>query len=447
VPTFAYIEQNRVPAPEGSSDHNSPPIHRGSEFGFSVAVSQDGLTLLVGSPYVGADGTAAPGAAYVFTRAVIDDDWTLQETLTGTVSAYANFGYSVALSADGDTAIVGAPYDGATSSADAANPSHGPFGSAEVFVRSGGSWSLQDHLEDHNAANGPWFGMRVDLTEDGDTAAVGDWRGSSVVVYTRSGGSWNGEVVSPASGIAFGYSLDFASDDTLVIGAPGEGTNGFGWSAGSVYVAEKILGVWTITAGPLTVSESAELGNDVAASPTTLAASGFLDDDTVGGSVAVAVWRKSGGGWVFDEDITPSIAQPSYITYRLSLSDDDVLLIAGGYESLDDPGPALAIDQGVDVWSRAAVGGWDHWVFTPFLPSGGAVPGFGSYGLEITSDSRLMAVGGYQDFSGEGSAWTFLDDRTRGSATVSLTVSITTAGHAVEVVPTVSLDGIQIPLH
>ena len=101
-------------------------------FGYSVALSADGNTALIGARYDTANENEA-GAAWVFTRS--GSTWTQQGgKLNGTGHAgetlfdhigEGEFGASVALSADGDTALIGAPGD------DDYN------GAAWVFTRSG----------------------------------------------------------------------------------------------------------------------------------------------------------------------------------------------------------------------------------------------------------------------------------------------------------------------
>ena len=76
----------------------------GAEQGSSVALSADGNTAIVGGHY---DNDFA-GAAWVFIRS--GGVWTQQGSKlvgTGAVGSAANQGVSVALSADGNTAIVG----------------------------------------------------------------------------------------------------------------------------------------------------------------------------------------------------------------------------------------------------------------------------------------------------------------------------------------------------
>src|SRR5262249_60863161 len=89
-----------------------------------AGVSADGNTMIVGGPL----DSNQVGAAWVFTRS--GGAWSQQGTkLVGSGALGNSFqGFSVALSADGNTAIVGAPNDNAAA------------GAAWVFTRSGGGW-------------------------------------------------------------------------------------------------------------------------------------------------------------------------------------------------------------------------------------------------------------------------------------------------------------------
>jgi hypothetical protein len=91
-------------------------------FGFGVALSADGTTALIGGP----DDDHHVGSAWVFTRA--GTRWIQNGRLTGDAASREMFGWSVALSADGRTAVVGAP-------GSAWSPLRG---TAWVFVWSGG---------------------------------------------------------------------------------------------------------------------------------------------------------------------------------------------------------------------------------------------------------------------------------------------------------------------
>src|ERR1035441_9806790 len=75
----------------------------------------------------------------------------------------ASQGGSVALSADGNAAIVGGPSDNG-----------GGVGAAWVYTRSGGVWSQQgSKLVGAGAVGSAWQGHSVALSADGNTAIVG----------------------------------------------------------------------------------------------------------------------------------------------------------------------------------------------------------------------------------------------------------------------------------
>ena len=111
--------------------------------GTSVAVSADGNTLIVGGPH----DNNSTGCAWVYTRSA--GAWTQQARLIAAdaIGAAAQ-GTSVALSADGNTAIVGGPAD------------NGYVGAAWVFTRSGGLWKRQSKLVGTGAVGSARQGRR-----------------------------------------------------------------------------------------------------------------------------------------------------------------------------------------------------------------------------------------------------------------------------------------------
>jgi hypothetical protein len=180
----------------------------GAQFGYSVALSADGNTALVG----GQGDNASTGAAWVFTRS--GGVWTQQGAkLVGTPGG-GQQGFSVALSADGNTAIVGGPGD------------TGDDGAAWVFTRGGGVWSQQAKLVGTGAVNTPPSqGWSVALSGDGNTAAVGgpaDNRGEGATwVFTSSGGGWSQQGAKLVGSCGGGYSVALSSGlgNILLVGA------------------------------------------------------------------------------------------------------------------------------------------------------------------------------------------------------------------------------------
>src|SRR5262249_30906820 len=152
--------------------------------GQSVALSADGNIAIVGGPF----DNGQAGAVWVFTRS--GGGWSQQAKLFATdATGNARQGTSVALSADGTTAIVGGPCD---------NPggcSSGGVGAAWVFTHSGGGWRQQGiKLVASDAVGSAAQGVSVALSADGNIALVGgpdDNSGAGAAwVYTRSGTVW-----------------------------------------------------------------------------------------------------------------------------------------------------------------------------------------------------------------------------------------------------------------
>ena len=140
--------------------------------GHSVALSQDGRTLVAGAPG-GLDG----GAGYIFTKG-LDDVWSDGIPLVGESSPDARQGTSVSISTDGRTVLIGAPGDGAV------DPER-PSGSVFVWVLRD-TWTFASKLEipAQTADEVSAVGTSVSLSLRGD-AIVGS-RGA-VGVFTRLG--------------------------------------------------------------------------------------------------------------------------------------------------------------------------------------------------------------------------------------------------------------------
>ncbi len=155
-------------------------------FGSEVALSEDGNTALIGASGASCGGISTCGAAYIFTRN--GNLWTERQKLTGDPFPGLYFGRNLALSADGSTALVVGGVDA------------GIFiGKVFVFRQSGGAWSLQGTITPPDA-NSEFANDNMALSADGNTvliredsdAAAG---GGSVFVFTRTGTAWTQEAV------------------------------------------------------------------------------------------------------------------------------------------------------------------------------------------------------------------------------------------------------------
>ena len=162
------------------------------QFGWSVALSGDGNTLAVGARWESSNGdpldNSRDNAGAVYVFARDGDQWIEQAYLKSmTNSADAEFGHALALSDDGNTLAVGAPHD------DLHDPG---FGAAYVFVRDEeGAWS--DPTPPVPLQPFQNFGTSVALSGDASTLAIGSTAdGGGVDVYERdqfSDNFWNPE--------------------------------------------------------------------------------------------------------------------------------------------------------------------------------------------------------------------------------------------------------------
>lgn len=133
---------------------------QGDAFGGSVALSSYGTTVLVGADYTTVNGNTDQGAAYVFTE--IDGTWRQRAELTALDGQSLDlFGSAVALSSNGNAALVGA---------------HGHLtyrGAAYVFTASGSQWTQTAELTASDGSQYDEFGTSIGLSGDGATALIG----------------------------------------------------------------------------------------------------------------------------------------------------------------------------------------------------------------------------------------------------------------------------------
>ena len=133
-------------------------------FGFSVALSSNGKTALIGAFFKTVGSNEFQGAAYVFDRN--GSTWQQQTRLTAADgTANDRFGFSVALSNNGKTALIGAQVK--------TIGSNGGQGAVYLFEREGSTWQQQSRLTAANGATNDFFGASVALSNNGKTALIG----------------------------------------------------------------------------------------------------------------------------------------------------------------------------------------------------------------------------------------------------------------------------------
>lgn len=204
----------------------------GQWFGFSVAA--EGEWLVIGAPHDAERGVEA-GAGYVYRR--VGGVWVEEAKLIGSdVQAGHEFGRSVAVG--GNVLVVGAPED---------SEAGGGAGAAYVFEFDGSAWQEVGKLLPPAGQSGAEFGRsgatdgwRVLIGATG--ARVGGLVSGSAYVFRKAGGGWSMEAelppAEPEAFAAYGWAVALAGSEAAV-GSPVDNNEG-GVDAGSVQIHESI---------------------------------------------------------------------------------------------------------------------------------------------------------------------------------------------------------------
>ena len=314
--------------------------------GWSVAVSADGNTAIVG----GYADNSGQGAAWVYIRS--GNTWTQQGSkLVGTGAVgNAQQGISVALSADGNTAIVGGNVDNSTQ------------GAAWVYTRSGSTWTQQgSKLVGTGNTSAARQGYSVALSADGNTAMVGGNQDNSnqgaAWVFTRSGGTWtqqgNKLVGTGNTGAAQqGWSVALsANGNTAMVGGAADNSG-----IGAAWVYTRSGNTWTQQGNKLVGTGNtgaSTQGNSVALSAdgNTAMVGGYWDNSFQG---AAWVFIRSGSTWTQQGNKLVGTGNTGAARqgHSVALSADGNTAMMGGYTDNSDQGAAWVFTRSGGTWSQ-----------------------------------------------------------------------------------------------
>jgi hypothetical protein len=326
----AWTQQAKLSATEGAA---------GDEFGYSVALSSDGNTALVGAIYTTVDGKNAQGAAYVFTRT--GTNWTEQKWLLaseGTANDF--FGSAVALSSDGNTALIGAKY---TKIGD-----KNFQGAAYVFSRSGTEWTERPRLTAADGAASDQFGTSVALSSDGSTAligaieiSVGDWDSQGAAyVFTRSGESWLPQAELTAGDRAeieqIGTSVALSSDGNTALVGAGYARVGNVQNQGAAYVFTRSASTWTQQAKLIDEAGTSYEGFGWSVALTGDGSTALIGAPGAHGKGTTFGFVRSGTSWSQVGELAPSEAYGGSFGSAVGVnSAGSVALVGAPYSSVD----------------------------------------------------------------------------------------------------------------
>ena len=143
----------------------------GDYFGWSVAMNAAGDRAIIGASLDEAAGNTNTGLAYIFVSGA--SGWTQQAFLSGSLAVDSNdqFGWSVAMNATGDHVAVGAMQDKRPNSA------NGQQGLTYIFASGSTGWIQQSILSGSLAVDvNDNFGFSVGMNSTGDRVVVGAYR-------------------------------------------------------------------------------------------------------------------------------------------------------------------------------------------------------------------------------------------------------------------------------
>lgn len=391
----------------------------GDELLASMTPTRGGLEIAV--------ETAEARFPIVIDPLIVSLETRLSPEITGT-GAGDFFGASISIS--GERAAIGAPHD---------DDDGDNSGSAYVFVREEGSWSLESRLVSRTAAEGDFFGSQIGIS--GETIVIGSpgyesgqsrieiferrdeiWRmrkafmsevssvaihsevlivGSDggysnsgfVDVYNKRGSRWSLnsrlEISSPPGRSDFGESISL-SETMIVVGDAGnplfEAVYVFELDSGSWRQSAKLISPEGLTdtefGGSVSVSgDSIVIGARVASSPGS------------NESGRAYVYKKEGDTWNNGEVLVPeTISASAYFGAAVAISGDTIVVGAYGEE----------VRRGAAYIFRKQVNGWTQ---AKRVPNETILRGWFGSELAMSSDTILIGSLGVEVFEDSEDGW------------------------------------------
>ncbi len=283
------------------------------QFGYSIGISSDGNTVIIGAKHY---QTAGENNGYASVYHFDSGSWVqMGSTIVG-VGHSDYFGYSVSISDDGLTIGVGAPQNEGTAAGNAEK------GYAKLFHYDGSSWSQLGNTL-WGDADYDFFGGSISLNSDGTRTVVGVSQTSSqdlpkppgyVKIYELDGGNWTstGTITGQVNEELFGYSVSMSADgNRIIIGAPNNSDNGSNAGVSRLYMRSG--GSWIQVDSDFSSLSGDVYGRSVSISSdgTTFASGGPLNSNTASGSGIVKVYETCNTENLFSVHVCDNYTSPS----------------------------------------------------------------------------------------------------------------------------------------
>ncbi len=322
---YAFSRTGRTWTQIARFEHSEAPAS--VDFGRSVAISEDGNTIAVGAPYWH-HPYEAYGAVYIYVRS--GGTFIKQQIIeppSDATPSFGSFGKSVALSRD--TLVIGDPYSSPLGIERA--------GATHVYVRSGSTWTRQARLLAADRTSAGFLGGSVAISADTLLASSTSNFIGGVYVFTRSGTAWtqrtklvpSGAIYPSINAVALSGQTAVASDYS-----PNGGAYVFVGSGASWAQQAKLVGSDTVPAdyfgGSVAIAGNTVVVGAEKADPTGLTDAG-----------AAYVFMRSGTSWTQKAELVSSeiIPEHGYFGSAVAISGSTVAVGAYG-ASPDEVGAA-----------------------------------------------------------------------------------------------------------
>ena len=311
------------------------------------------------------------------------------------------FGYAVAISQDGNTAIVGAPQDDTLGK---------NVGAAYVFTRTGVTWTRQAKLLPYDPIPNMYFGAGAALSINGNIAVIGA-RGAeevagSVHEFKRTGDLWVQQAKIEASDKTpydyFGGSLSLSSDaSTVIIGARYASSR-----KGKAYIFNRVGPIWTEIA---ILQDFSGRVNDLFGSSVAISADGTFalvgspySDDIYEDTGTVLVYYRSGLNWLHQHTLRSSDRRSGdMFGISVSLSSNGSTAVVGAYgDSTDNE-----VHGAVYVFTRTSTSWVEH---TKLSSTDLAEHDYFGNSICISPNGTEILVGAYNKDNGTGAGYIFI---------------------------------------
>ena len=360
------------------------------ESGAAVALSSDGTVLAISAFHNDAGGLSS-GHVRVYTNSS-SGAWLQRGIDLDGSKAYDQFGFSVALSANGTILAVGARW------ADGVNGTSS--GQAYVYEWIGNGWQQKGSTIDGESASDQ-FGNSIALSDDGTVLAVGAWGNGAggdlaghVRIFSWNGTDWNqrGNDLDGSSGDLFGDSVSLSSTGDVVAcgGYQPDPDNSFSLVPGYVRIYRWDGFANWVQQGPTLFGN---YNGDGLGDSVSLSGDGKVV--AVGarrGNYAV-MYRNIGTDWFQIGEQIPGLALGRF-GFSVSLSFDGSTVVIGDYEhDSNGDGSGHAAVYRLSTNNNNTDRGGEEWIQVGQDLFGEAAHDYFGFSTSISDDGNRIAIG------------------------------------------------------